>query len=218
MRLQNQEERTRPQTSASVDAQIKHFQDRHAKDLKRAHEYEAALYWQNAVDLWQSTQELPANHASRAYDAAVQVGAAIVLSGTYSSTSLSQVVERFGSENRDAWRSSPSAPLYLLETRHAHHRMLLPLSAKRKDLLKKEEQGQRRLESMFPQSVEEWRMMKHDDLQRRVARYLASDGKRQEVLRDEYKWAWRQTDSLIREYGSNVSFLRPTCSRRVSDA
>lgn len=83
--------------------------------------------------------------------------------------------------------------------------MILPLQAKRNQLLKKEELEQRRLEMQFPQSAEEYRAMKHDDLQRRVARFLGSSSEQQEKIRDETKWAWRQTDALIKQYIANVS-------------
>lgn len=60
--MEDQEERKHPETSASVSEQLKRLQKRHASDLKRAHEYEAAIYWQNAQNLYLSTRELPENH------------------------------------------------------------------------------------------------------------------------------------------------------------
>lgn len=83
-----------------------------------------------------------------------------------------------------------------------HQKMIMPLLARRNDLLRKEAAEQRRLEAQFPRSIEGYRAMKHDDLQRRVARFLTSD--RKDALLDKYGWAWRQTEPLIQEFDSNV--------------
>lgn len=78
-----------------------------------------------------------------------------------------------------------------------------------------EEETRIRLTAQFPQSTSEYRNMRIKPAQLRVAQFLMADDKKREEMRDESRWAWRQTEPLIRVYGSNVSAVVTTNVRCI---
>jgi hypothetical protein len=87
---------------------------------------------------------------------------------------------------------------------------IAPLKKAEKAFVEKDRALWKQQEQMFPQSMEEFRKMKYWSrpfLQVRIARYLTeADPDNRERMRDRYKWAWRFTDPLDKEYKRNVRY------------
>ncbi len=101
---------------------------------------------------------------------------------------------------------------YVLNTRfaddrervdYAFLRTLLPLEGQVTKLKKREEETRREKAKIFPGTIAEFRAL-DNETQLRVATYLTSDPLKQENMRAQYGWVWRQTQALVDMCGTDV--------------
>ncbi|KAF4593180.1 hypothetical protein EYR38_008892 [Pleurotus pulmonarius] len=104
---------------------------------------------------------------------------------------------------------------YVLNTRfaddrervdYAFLRTLLPLEGQVTKLKKREEETRREKAKIFPGTIAEFRAL-DSETQLRVATYLTSDPLKQENMRAQYGWVWRQTQALVDMCGTDGGFM-----------
>jgi hypothetical protein len=80
------------------------------------------------------------------------------------------------------------------------------LSLQKAEIELQAEEERRRRDAAFPLSLVDFHS-KPRDIQIRVANFLSSDARKKEKMMSEFGWAYRQVDVLVKEFGSNVSFI-----------
>jgi len=85
-------------------------------------------------------------------------------------------------------------------------KMMMPLWKRRVELERLEEEARVEREAQFPLTIFAYRGITNKAAQLRVARFLMADATRQEEMRSQSRWAWRQTDPLIQQYTHNPLF------------
>lgn len=101
---------------------------------------------------------------------------------------------------------------YVLNTRLADDRerlgytflrTLLPLEGQVARITEREEEMRREKAKIFPGTIAEFRAL-DSETQLRVATYLTSNPLKQENMRAQYGWVWRQTQALVDMCGADV--------------
>lgn len=79
MRRLEQQKSELPETAATITEQLAALSERHGRNLRRVHEYEAYLHYQDALDMYHSREDLPEteteNLKPQEYDVTLDVSA-----------------------------------------------------------------------------------------------------------------------------------------------
>ncbi|KAF7430657.1 hypothetical protein PC9H_006366 [Pleurotus ostreatus] len=89
---------------------------------------------------------------------------------------------------------------------HTYLHTLLPLEGQVARITKRDEEMRREKAKRFPGTVAEFRAL-DSETQLRVATYLTSDPLKQENMRAQYGWVWRQTQALVDMCGTDGGFM-----------
>ncbi|TDL23810.1 hypothetical protein BD410DRAFT_827663 [Rickenella mellea] len=178
-----------PQTLASVKDRIARLTEDYQRDLAKLYAYcvqEQRMDmndWYLQVDDVKYFDELPSDDAWREYY-----------------ENLEAFHRRWSQVQGSSIRNT------IEQFRYEHLQTILPLYKQRGILERAEEEARINRAARFPQSLSEYRSMDLKAAQVRIARFLMADPAKKEMMMTESRWAWRQTQPFVEEYGRNLDF------------